>query len=290
MLGCSLIFSTKPFCRAAFFLCIPSQLIRAFLCRLHIRFRRCRRRKCRQMALRGDGMPTDRTGIARLQTARQNTGLLTEKRPVAIFIESICLFILRKRPFEGLLGIRIHPAFVFQRCKKLRQCMQLIAFSCILCLLRGFRRKQRIYVSEGLQLPLRCFELLLRCLLLQGACLLFCSNPVQLLLPCRLQLHTCSELRILRQHLCEHGDPALQFFSFRLPRLLRFIVLLQHVELRLRLLELHLRTAAVRLQLLIRSDRRQVAADLFERRVHLVDFRLELSASHLVVRDDPLEQ
>ena len=77
MLGCSLIFSTKPLCRATFFLCISSQLIRTFLCRLHIRFRRCRRRECRQMALSGDGMSTDRTGIARLQTTRQNTGLLT---------------------------------------------------------------------------------------------------------------------------------------------------------------------------------------------------------------------
>ena len=67
-------------------------------------------------------------------------------------------------------------------------------------------------------------------------------------------------------------------------------MLLQHVELRLRLLELRLRTVEIRLQLLIRSDRRQVAADLFERRARLVDFRLELSASHLVVRDDPLEQ
>ena len=245
MLGCSLIFSTKPFCRAAFFLCIPSQLIRAFLCRLHIRFRRCRRRECRQMALRGDDMPTDRTGIARLQTARQNTGLLTEKRPVAVFIGSICLFILRKSQFEGLLCIRIHPAFVFQRRKKLRQCMQLIAFSCILCLLRGLRRKQRIHVSEGLLLLLRCFELLLRCFLLYGARLLLCSDPAQLLLPCRLQLHTCSELRILRKQLRKHSDPALQFFSFRLPGLLRFIVFLQHTELRLRLLKLRFRAVKV---------------------------------------------
>ena len=290
MLCRGLVVTLQSIGRPAFFVHLPVKLLRQLLRLLHIGFGRCRLGKRREMALPGDGMPADRAAIARLQIACEDTGLLTEERPVLFFIGSICLLEATHRRLQCLLRRLQRPMLSAERIIVFLQCTELVLLPCIGLLRRLLRRKLCLHTAEGLQLLLRCFDLLLSLRLLRCPLRLLGNQLLELLSPRRLCLQKRSELRILRQQLRKHGDTAFQFFSFRFPRLLCFIVFLEHAELRLRLLKLCFRADEVRLQLLIGSDRRQVAADLFECRARRVDFRLELSATRLVVRDDPLEQ
>ena len=242
------------------------------------------------MTLFGDGLPADRTGIPRLQIVCEDTGLLTEERPVLFFIGSIGFFEAGHRRCQRLLRRLQCPMLPAERIIVFLQILKFTLLPGIRFLRRLLRRELRLHTAEGLQLPLRRFELLLSLRLLRCPLRLLGNQLFERLLSCRLCTQKRTELCILRQQLCEHSDPALQLFSLRLPRLLCFIVFLEHAELRLRLLKLRFRAAEIRLQLLIRSDCRQVAADLFERRVGLVYLRLKLRISRLIVRDDPFEQ
>ena len=150
MLCRGLVVTLQSIGRPALFVHLPVKLLRHLLCLLHIGFGRCRLGKSREMALPGDGMPADRTAIARLQIACEDTGLLTEKRPVLFFIGSIGLLEAAHRRRQCLLRRLQCPVLSAERIIVFLQCTELVLLSCIGLLRRLLRRELCLHTAEGL--------------------------------------------------------------------------------------------------------------------------------------------
>ena len=188
MLCRGFIFALPSHGRSALFFHLHAKLLRKLLCLLHICFRRCRLGKGREMTLFGDGVPADRTGIPWLQIACEDTRLLAEKRPVSFFIGSICFFETGHRRLQVLLCRLQRTLLSAERLIVRLQGTEFTLLPCIGLLRRLLRRELCLHTAEGLQLPLRCFELLLSLRLLRCTLRLFGNQLLELLFPRRLCL------------------------------------------------------------------------------------------------------